>query len=296
MAGRISESKARQWRRKQLPPIYLFVSPISVFTFWSFAPDGQIPISNNLSHYLGLPVRLSLRFSEISWDTSIYQRLRDYQVARGFDPTTTNFAQHAGYHLYDIVEEPLPSHFGKIEGYSALCSSYLNLSHRVHASVLLETTEKFRYPTNFSYLTPGARTSKNLHQVDLEDMSVRLIFGDTPLEGFSAGDASGNSDRLAQKATPSKTLASGSKPTPSPIIPRPIHLSSSTCAKVMTVANRTKVLMRNVVPPPRNSFNNGTTAVPPEEARVYEVEDVLRCVKFNATLPLNSHEARIFPS
>ncbi|KAL0574292.1 hypothetical protein V5O48_007668 [Marasmius crinis-equi] len=52
---------------------------------------------------------------EYSWEASTFQRLRDHQVARGFDPTTTDFAQQLGYSIFDIVNQPLPSCFEELD-------------------------------------------------------------------------------------------------------------------------------------------------------------------------------------
>ncbi|KAL0575866.1 hypothetical protein V5O48_006116 [Marasmius crinis-equi] len=58
---------------------------------------------------------MSVKCVERSWKTSTYQRLRDYQIARGFDPTTTDLARHLDYQIFDIVtDQPLPSHFEEI--------------------------------------------------------------------------------------------------------------------------------------------------------------------------------------
>ncbi|KAL0564718.1 hypothetical protein V5O48_017324, partial [Marasmius crinis-equi] len=116
LSGKLSNSKAKRRRRKHLPPIYLFIPPFSTSTFWSFYPDGQMPLSGNLCRYLGLPVRLLTEdFAERSWTTSSYRHIRDYQIARGFDPTTTDFARHLGFPIYDIVDQPLPSQFEEID-------------------------------------------------------------------------------------------------------------------------------------------------------------------------------------
>ncbi|KAL0564490.1 hypothetical protein V5O48_017554 [Marasmius crinis-equi] len=108
LKGTLSQSKAKRRRRKQFPPVYLFVPASSTSTFWSFDPDGHDSIPNDLCDYLGLPVRLSSDSKEFIWETLVYKRLQDYQIARGFDPTTTDFARLNKYHcIYDIVEGPL---------------------------------------------------------------------------------------------------------------------------------------------------------------------------------------------
>ncbi|KAF9254896.1 hypothetical protein L218DRAFT_885297, partial [Marasmius fiardii PR-910] len=65
------------------------------FYFWSHNPSGQDPLSRDICRYLGLPIRLSTRvdYYQASWPTKLYKALYDYQVAKGFDPTTTDFSQ-----------------------------------------------------------------------------------------------------------------------------------------------------------------------------------------------------------
>ncbi|KAF9254224.1 hypothetical protein L218DRAFT_818144, partial [Marasmius fiardii PR-910] len=75
------------------------------FYFWSHEPSGQNPLSPDMCKYLGLPFRLSmeLEYCEYSWPTRIYKALHDYQIARGFDPKTTMFAQFLGFPIFNIV-------------------------------------------------------------------------------------------------------------------------------------------------------------------------------------------------
>ncbi|KAL0574291.1 hypothetical protein V5O48_007667 [Marasmius crinis-equi] len=115
LSGGLMSSKAKQRIRKQFSPIYLFIPPSSTSTLWSFDLDGRIPISKDLCRYLGLPVRLRPNHWEYSGEASTYQRLRDYQAARGFDPTTTDFARQLGYPIYDVVDQPLPSRFEELD-------------------------------------------------------------------------------------------------------------------------------------------------------------------------------------
>ncbi|KAL0575795.1 hypothetical protein V5O48_006173 [Marasmius crinis-equi] len=114
LAGTISESEVKRQRREECPTIYLFI-PLPTSTFWSFDSDGQNPIAADLCHYLGLPISLSLECWEFSWPAMVDKTLQAYQIARGFDPNTTEFAQHNQYHIYEIANQPLSSRFEKIE-------------------------------------------------------------------------------------------------------------------------------------------------------------------------------------
>ncbi|KAK1215323.1 hypothetical protein PQX77_022070 [Marasmius sp. AFHP31] len=103
--GNVSDSKARQQSRQ---PIYLFVRPLpfdlhrgdtSSVLFWSFDEDGQSPLSHNLCLDFGLPTTFdTYQVSEsYSWSNDAYDSLRQYQILRGFDPSTTDFARSLGY-------------------------------------------------------------------------------------------------------------------------------------------------------------------------------------------------------
>ncbi|KAL0568463.1 hypothetical protein V5O48_013519 [Marasmius crinis-equi] len=115
LTGTLSNSEAQQRRRKESPPIYLFIPPLSASTFWSFDPDGQNPITTDLCHHLGLPISLELRCGTYCWRTETYKALQTYQIARGFDPNTNEFARHNRYCIYKIVEQPFSSRFEEIE-------------------------------------------------------------------------------------------------------------------------------------------------------------------------------------
>ncbi|KAK7021864.1 hypothetical protein VNI00_017211 [Paramarasmius palmivorus] len=52
-----------------------------------------------LSLFAGVDQPVELR----SWPTHIYTALRDWQVARGFDPSTTDFARACGYPVLEIL-------------------------------------------------------------------------------------------------------------------------------------------------------------------------------------------------
>ncbi|KAL0569866.1 hypothetical protein V5O48_012097 [Marasmius crinis-equi] len=126
-ATRPSDSKAKRRRRRNCPPIYLF---LSTSIFWSFDPNGQTPISDDLCFYLGLPARFLPTCYEQSWPTEIYEMLQVYHTARGFDPTTADLARDIGYSpIYEIVDQPLPSRFEEIDD-----SASGNAASTVHTS------------------------------------------------------------------------------------------------------------------------------------------------------------------
>ncbi|KAK1220086.1 hypothetical protein PQX77_017166 [Marasmius sp. AFHP31] len=95
-------------RRRSQQPIYLFVRPppfdlkygrTSFVHFWSFDEDGQSPLSCNLCQDFGLPITFdTYQVSELySWPNNAYDSLSQYQLLRGFDPSTADFARSLGF-------------------------------------------------------------------------------------------------------------------------------------------------------------------------------------------------------
>ncbi|KAK1219116.1 hypothetical protein PQX77_018175 [Marasmius sp. AFHP31] len=109
----VSPSKC-QLRRQQ--PIFFFLYPpppnlpngeTSSLHHWSFHEDGHSHISPELCFHLGLPVELdyySPSCYSCSWPATTYKYFHQYQIARGFDPTTADLARHLGY---DNIFQPL---------------------------------------------------------------------------------------------------------------------------------------------------------------------------------------------
>ncbi|KAK1234939.1 hypothetical protein PQX77_001848 [Marasmius sp. AFHP31] len=106
--GYLDDSPSKcQLRQRQ--PIYLFVYPpppnlpngeTSPLHHWSFQEDGHSHISPESCFHLGLPVKLDYNnwgHLSRSWLTDRYKLIHQYQTARGFDPTTADFARHLGY-------------------------------------------------------------------------------------------------------------------------------------------------------------------------------------------------------
>ncbi|KAI3604635.1 hypothetical protein WG66_008724 [Moniliophthora roreri] len=103
------------------PPIYLFLHPlpmtISEFMswgkrrpyFWSLDETGQCEMSEEECKRSGLPLlTCPARWEDSSvqlrsWPTSTYTAFRDWQKARGFDPTTSDWARELGYPVLEII-------------------------------------------------------------------------------------------------------------------------------------------------------------------------------------------------
>ncbi|KAF9265342.1 hypothetical protein L218DRAFT_845214, partial [Marasmius fiardii PR-910] len=77
------------------------------YTFsWSDDESGKTCFTDAYCQYLGLPTilrRYQLSTCVHSWPTKIYKAINKWQVARGFDPTTTDFAHYLGYPIYEII-------------------------------------------------------------------------------------------------------------------------------------------------------------------------------------------------
>ncbi|ESK95636.1 hypothetical protein Moror_12608 [Moniliophthora roreri MCA 2997] len=101
-------------------PIYLFICPAPTTVhgliawetgrthFWSFDENGQSEIPDDECKEMGLPTLTPGFLSEshdslYSWTPEICDVVRDWQIARGFDPMTVDFARHLGYPEYEIV-------------------------------------------------------------------------------------------------------------------------------------------------------------------------------------------------
>ncbi|KAL0062298.1 hypothetical protein AAF712_010867, partial [Marasmius tenuissimus] len=109
LSGWLDKSSIKHQQRQLQPLICLFVrlpstdlpdGETSSLHFWSFYEDGQNPLSPSTCDTLGLPIELKLRqtwYNLWSSSTGNYKHLHQYQLYRGFDPTTTEFTRHLKY-------------------------------------------------------------------------------------------------------------------------------------------------------------------------------------------------------
>ncbi|THU93263.1 hypothetical protein K435DRAFT_559842, partial [Dendrothele bispora CBS 962.96] len=72
--------------------------------YWSFDPDGSSPLSKRVTEALGLPeftpkAQLWLyKFADYQ-----YKATRQFQIFRGYNPSTQEFAKRHGLPLVDII-------------------------------------------------------------------------------------------------------------------------------------------------------------------------------------------------
>ncbi|ESK93183.1 hypothetical protein Moror_1119 [Moniliophthora roreri MCA 2997] len=116
-----------------LPIVYLFLRPpppcvadsdswMSQATFWSFDKDGTSEIPETECERLGLP-KIALSFVQLRlerWPKYVYNAIHAWQVARGSNPATADFARSLGMPIF----EPVTTRFEEIiEQESLTCSS-----------------------------------------------------------------------------------------------------------------------------------------------------------------------------
>ncbi|KAK1233607.1 hypothetical protein PQX77_003234 [Marasmius sp. AFHP31] len=110
------ECSEAQYKQQLQQPIYFFIRQppsdlddckTSSLHHWSFRKDGCSPLSHEDCRNLGLPIQLTFkcRVYKTSWPNNDYRCLHQYQLNRGFDPSTADFARHLGY--YDNVFWPV---------------------------------------------------------------------------------------------------------------------------------------------------------------------------------------------
>ncbi|KAF9266046.1 hypothetical protein L218DRAFT_92579 [Marasmius fiardii PR-910] len=133
LAGSIDNSKAAQQRRLQLPPIYFFLHAIHLFPTqatedsyvsvhsWSHDENGQTSIPHYHCESLGLPTRLRVEYlfsCQYFWPTETYKTIHNWQIARGFDPITNEFACYCEYPMLQVIPPELSSRFEEVKGES----------------------------------------------------------------------------------------------------------------------------------------------------------------------------------
>jgi hypothetical protein len=74
--------------------------------YWSLDPSGVDWLSVEEATRLGFPTFwCAAEIGGFSWDASVYEGLRKFHLAKGFDPDTQELAWHLGEPLYQLVSE-----------------------------------------------------------------------------------------------------------------------------------------------------------------------------------------------
>ncbi|KAF7377045.1 hypothetical protein MSAN_00122600 [Mycena sanguinolenta] len=101
------------------PAGFLFLCPTESFqtgpssfrwptchAYWSLDPSGFDRLSQQEATRLGFPsFELTIAAREYSWDTNIYEGLRQFHEAKGFDPYSQDIARHLGLPLFQLSSE-----------------------------------------------------------------------------------------------------------------------------------------------------------------------------------------------
>ncbi|KAJ7440841.1 hypothetical protein B0H11DRAFT_1882961, partial [Mycena galericulata] len=98
-------------RTDKLPSGYLFLCPRAELqsedptsfqfpdfrAYWSLDPSGVRRLTDEVAEDLGFPaIQLQMGVGSKSWDTSVYNGIRHFQEAKGFDPYSQEVAQELG--------------------------------------------------------------------------------------------------------------------------------------------------------------------------------------------------------
>ncbi|KAJ7651211.1 hypothetical protein FB45DRAFT_1078780, partial [Roridomyces roridus] len=71
--------------------------------YWSLDPSGAPALSPEQAERFGFPsLQLSTRYWIRTWEDKVYEALRDFHTAKGFDPYSQEAAQHHNYPLYEV--------------------------------------------------------------------------------------------------------------------------------------------------------------------------------------------------
>ncbi|KAJ8089554.1 hypothetical protein PM082_014810 [Marasmius tenuissimus] len=206
LGSNIDPSPSRCQQRRQ-QPIYLFLHPppsdlldgnTSVLHHWSFHEDSQPQLSPETCHDLGLPIDLYFQTwgsRSCSWSTDHYKSLHRYQLLRGFDPTTTDFARHLG-HRYVFQTQNNDNRFEEVfqgqtsaclEGYTDLNRSVVGIDPEYRSTAQgPEENSIFGTGINTNDSSPGCTTESSPNAVSgqhwMADTRYRL--GATGTQGY----------------------------------------------------------------------------------------------------------------
>jgi hypothetical protein len=100
-----------------LPFGYLFLCPLAELqaediasfripdrpAYWSLDPSGVDRLSDEVAGDLGFPaIQLQIQVGSNSWDTSVYDGIRQFHEAKGFDPYSQEVALELGCPLLQV--------------------------------------------------------------------------------------------------------------------------------------------------------------------------------------------------
>ncbi|KAG7097658.1 hypothetical protein E1B28_004986 [Marasmius oreades] len=208
LRGSIENSSIKHQRRSEDPPIYFFLHPLPSFPLgdnsdlfthtWSYDENGETPIPHHHCEYLGLPIKLYERlFSSRAhrWPSKTYKNIHKWQIARGFDPTTADFARYLDHpNIYEVLPESDAGRFEELNiglpGRSSAEKSSSQDDLRQYSTVAAYNTEEDSM--NLDSPIPASIRSKlsTSTQLQLGDVDMELDQCSIPFEGLSTASAS----------------------------------------------------------------------------------------------------------
>ncbi|KAJ7642197.1 hypothetical protein FB45DRAFT_366286 [Roridomyces roridus] len=96
------------------PPDHLRTGPDSFAWpqcpwFWSMDPNGDYPLTEKDALSLGFPqIQMETRIRGLSWPSSVYEGLRTFHAAKGFDPDSEELAHQLGIPLLEVSGREAP--------------------------------------------------------------------------------------------------------------------------------------------------------------------------------------------
>ncbi|KAJ7901323.1 hypothetical protein B0H13DRAFT_1622094 [Mycena leptocephala] len=101
--------------------------------YWAFDPDGLNRLTHETVEDIGLPtIEFSIALMGMRWEESDYDMIRDFHVAKGFDPYSQDAAIAVGYPLIDIEE--MKKFIPGVSFHSSNIATYLLMTVPVHRS------------------------------------------------------------------------------------------------------------------------------------------------------------------
>ncbi|KAF7332782.1 hypothetical protein MKEN_00161900 [Mycena kentingensis (nom. inval.)] len=99
------------------PNAFLFIAPpntlflpdtvIPDLAYWSLDPDGNIRLDRKAAAALGLPdIVIKASYQYIIYPAELYETIRAVHESRGFDPYSTQIAEHLGYPIFQLPTKP----------------------------------------------------------------------------------------------------------------------------------------------------------------------------------------------
>jgi hypothetical protein len=146
---------------------YLFICPSEDFrvgpnlfrwpdypAYWLLDPSGAARLSTEDAKILGFPIiHIETVLWGSSWDSSVYDGLRQFHRGKGFDPDSQEAAIHYGYPLYELSSEAVgPLICGKFSSKHSLSSELICLKVEIKDGIICNEADPALCQTLGHYL------------------------------------------------------------------------------------------------------------------------------------------------